>query len=88
MTSFVKAGGSYGSSKASQQSVFTSASELETAMLSVKQIELKGGPLTLAGPFAVTDVGLTVGFSEASSFTAAFRKATGLTPTTYHRSLT
>jgi hypothetical protein len=50
MTSFVKAGGSYGSSKASQQSVFTSASELETAMLSVKQIELKGGPLTLAGP--------------------------------------
>jgi AraC family transcriptional regulator len=37
---------------------------------------------------SVTDVGLTVGFSEASSFTAAFRKATGLTPTTYHRSLT
>jgi hypothetical protein len=25
--------------------------ELETAMLSVKQIELKGGPMTLAGPF-------------------------------------
>jgi AraC family transcriptional regulator len=37
---------------------------------------------------SVTDVGLTVGFSEASSFAAAFRKATGLTPTTYHRSLT
>jgi hypothetical protein len=55
MTSFVKAGGSYGSSKASQQSVFTSASELETAMLSVKQIELKGGPLTLAGPFDSPD---------------------------------
>jgi AraC family transcriptional regulator len=36
---------------------------------------------------SVTDVGLTVGFSETSSFTTAFRKATGLTPTTYHRSL-
>lgn len=34
---------------------------------------------------SVTDIGLTVGFSETSSFTAAFRKATGLTPTTYHR---
>jgi AraC family transcriptional regulator len=37
---------------------------------------------------SVTDIGLTVGFSETSSFTAAFRKATGLTPTAYHRSLT
>jgi AraC family transcriptional regulator len=35
----------------------------------------------------VTDIGLTVGFSETSSFTAAFRKVTGLTPTAYHRSL-
>jgi AraC family transcriptional regulator len=35
----------------------------------------------------VTDVGLTVGFSETSSFTAAFRKATGQTPTAYRRSL-
>jgi AraC family transcriptional regulator len=43
----------------------------------------------LAKPsFTVTDIGLTVGFSETSSFTAAFRKATGLTPTAYHRSLT
>jgi AraC family transcriptional regulator len=42
----------------------------------------------LARPtFSVTDIGLTVGFSETSSFTAAFRKATGLTPTAYHRSL-
>jgi len=38
-------------------------------------------------PFSVTDIGLIVGFSETSSFTAAFRKATGLTPTAYHRSL-
>jgi AraC family transcriptional regulator len=37
---------------------------------------------------SVTDIGLTVGFSETSSFTAAFRKTTGLTPTTYRRSLT
>jgi AraC family transcriptional regulator len=35
----------------------------------------------------VTDVGLAIGFSETSSFTAAFRKATGLTPTGYRRSL-
>jgi AraC family transcriptional regulator len=38
-------------------------------------------------PLSVTDIGLTLGFSETSSFTAAFRKATGLTPSSYHRSL-
>jgi len=36
---------------------------------------------------SVTKIGLTVGFSETSSFTAAFRKATGLTPSAYRRSL-
>ena len=36
---------------------------------------------------SVTDIGMTVGFSETSSFTAAFRKATGFTPSAYHRSL-
>ena len=36
---------------------------------------------------SVTEIGLRVGFSESSSFTAAFRKATGLTPTAYARSL-
>jgi AraC family transcriptional regulator len=36
---------------------------------------------------SVTEIGLTVGFSEASSFTTAFRKTTGLTPSGYHRSL-
>jgi AraC family transcriptional regulator len=36
---------------------------------------------------SVTDIGLTVGFSQTSSFTAAFRRATGLTPTGYYRSL-
>jgi AraC family transcriptional regulator len=32
---------------------------------------------------SVTEIGLTLGFSETGSFTAAFRKATGLTPTGY-----
>jgi AraC family transcriptional regulator len=42
----------------------------------------------LAKPeFSVTDIGLTVGFGQTSSFTAAFRKATGVTPTGYHRNL-
>jgi AraC family transcriptional regulator len=36
---------------------------------------------------SVTEIGLAVGFSETSSFTASFRKVTGLTPTSYHRSL-
>jgi AraC family transcriptional regulator len=36
---------------------------------------------------SVTEIGLTVGFSETSSFSAAFRKATGLTPTAYRRCL-
>jgi AraC family transcriptional regulator len=36
---------------------------------------------------SVTDIGLTVGYSETSSFSAAFRKATGCTPTDYHRNL-
>jgi AraC family transcriptional regulator len=36
---------------------------------------------------SVTDIGLTVGFCEASSFTAAFRRETGLTPSSYRRSL-
>jgi AraC family transcriptional regulator len=36
---------------------------------------------------SVTEVGLTVGFSETSSFTAVFRKITGQTPSRYHRAL-
>ena len=36
---------------------------------------------------SVTEIGLDVGFSETSSFTAAFRKLTGETPTAYRRSL-
>jgi AraC family transcriptional regulator len=36
---------------------------------------------------SVTQIGLELGFSETSVFTATFRKVTGLTPTAYHRSL-
>jgi AraC family transcriptional regulator len=36
---------------------------------------------------SVTEVGFTMGFSEASSFTAAFRRETGQTPSSYRRSL-
>jgi AraC family transcriptional regulator len=42
--------------------------------------------LALPAP-SVTDIGMRIGFSDTSSFTTAFRKATGLTPTAYHRSL-
>jgi len=43
----------------------------------------------LADPMrSVTDIGLMLGFSETSSFTSAFGKMTGLTPTAYRRSLT
>jgi AraC family transcriptional regulator len=37
---------------------------------------------------SVTEIGLALGFSTTSSFTAAFRKAAGRTPTEYRRSLT
>jgi AraC family transcriptional regulator len=36
---------------------------------------------------SVTEIGLDVGFNETSSFTHAFRKVTGETPTEYRRSL-
>ena len=51
-----------------------------------RRIEYAKTLLAKASP-SVTDIGLAVGFSETSSFTAAFRKATGQTPTAYHRSL-
>jgi AraC family transcriptional regulator len=37
---------------------------------------------------SVTEIGMSLGFSTTSSFTAAFRKATGQTPTEYRRGLT
>ena len=39
----------------------------------------------LAGDASITQVGLAVGFGETSSFTTAFRKHTGVTPTMYRR---
>jgi AraC family transcriptional regulator len=36
---------------------------------------------------SVTDIGLALGFNATSSFSATFRKATGLTPTGYRGSL-
>jgi AraC family transcriptional regulator len=41
----------------------------------------------LAGDGTVTEVGLALGFIETSSFTTAFRKHTGVTPTAYRRGL-
>jgi len=44
--------------------------------------------IMLAGrKHSVTEVGLILGFSETSSFTATFRKVTGQTPSSYHRNL-
>ena len=37
--------------------------------------------------YSVTEIGLTLGFSDTSSFTAAFRKVTGTTPSRYSRNL-
>jgi AraC family transcriptional regulator len=49
---------------------------------------LEHAKLLLAKPAcSVTDIGVTMGFSETSSFSAAFRKATGFTPTAYHRNV-
>lgn len=43
----------------------------------------------LAGPApSVTEIGRIIGYSETSSFTTAFHKATGFTPTAYRRILT
>ena len=53
---------------------------------SSRRIERAKALLAKSAP-SVTEIGMTVGFSETSSFTAAFRKATGFTPTGYHRSL-
>jgi AraC family transcriptional regulator len=39
----------------------------------------------LAGDASITQVGLAVGFGETSSFTTAFRRHTGVTPTVFRR---
>jgi AraC family transcriptional regulator len=52
------------------------------------QRRIERAKILLAGrKHSVTEVGLTLGFSETSSFTATFRKITGQTPSSYCRSL-
>jgi AraC family transcriptional regulator len=54
--------------------------------LSGRRIE-RARTLLVESASSVTEIGLAVGFHETSSFTTAFRKATGQTPTAYSRSL-
>jgi AraC family transcriptional regulator len=53
---------------------------------SFRRIEHAKSLLAKAAP-SVTDIGLTVGYSDTSSFTAAFHKTTGVTPTAYRRTV-
>jgi len=41
--------------------------------------------LLAQGKHSMTDIGLTLGYRDASAFTAAFRRITGITPTEYSR---
>jgi AraC family transcriptional regulator len=52
--------------------------------LTERRIE-RAKSLLAAHKLSVTEIGLNVGFSETSSFTSAFRKVTGETPTDYRR---
>jgi AraC family transcriptional regulator len=54
--------------------------------LTSRRIE-RAKSLLAARKLSVTEIGLDVGFSETSSFTSAFRKVTGETPSDYRRSL-
>jgi AraC family transcriptional regulator len=54
--------------------------------LTTRRIE-RAKSLLAGRKLSVTEIGLDVGFSETSSFTSAFRKVTGETPTDYRRSL-
>jgi AraC family transcriptional regulator len=50
---------------------------------------IENAKMLLAQPAcSVTEIGMTLGFSTTSSFTAAFRKGTAQTPTEYRRNLT
>lgn len=54
-----------------------------------KHRRIESAKRLLAAPsLSVTEIGLNVGYSETSAFSAAFRKATGLTPTAYRHRLT
>jgi AraC-like DNA-binding protein len=49
-----------------------------------RRIERAKGMLA-KGSMSVTEVGFALGFAQTSSFTAAFRRVTGITPTEYQR---
>jgi AraC family transcriptional regulator len=53
--------------------------------LTSRRIE-RAKALLVKRKLSVTEIGFDVGFSETSSFTSAFRKVTGETPTEYRRS--
>jgi AraC family transcriptional regulator len=49
---------------------------------------IKRAKMLLADPSpSITDIALDLGFSQTSAFSATFRKATGQTPTAYHKGL-
>jgi AraC family transcriptional regulator len=41
--------------------------------------------LLAEGKHSVTEIGLTLGYSDAGAFTAAFRRMMGVTPSAYSR---
>jgi len=43
--------------------------------------------LLARGKHSMTDIGLTLGYRDASAFTAAFRRITGMTPSEYNRTM-
>jgi AraC family transcriptional regulator len=52
----------------------------------IRRIE-RAKAMLASGTCSVTEIGMRLGFSETSSFSTAFRKVTGMTPTAYHRTL-
>jgi AraC family transcriptional regulator len=57
----------------------------EHRYLTSRRIE-RAKSLLAESKLSVTEIGLDVGFSETSSFTSAYRKVTGETPSDYRRS--
>jgi AraC family transcriptional regulator len=54
--------------------------------LNVRRIE-RAKALLAQPELSVTQIGVELGFAESSSFSTAFHKRTGITPTGYRRSL-
>ena len=55
------------------------------ALMDIRLAEGDNGVEVAREQLSITKIALALGFSETSSFTAAFRRETGLTPTGYHR---